>query len=795
MKYIPRPLQFTNQGHPPFISNPPSTNMAPNRMYQASIKLLYRGPNGFSSDFTLREQMRIRCEIRRVVNAQGKFHITAGRNAHSNPRLFIFELANKEQADNIFNDDEFQKLYKDLGFLEPNTTQSERAKAARRVYVRNLDSQLFAGFINDEQTLEECEEDIMSAIGEEIGGETPVEEVRVHKPWADHGIPQTMLVTFCSVSVAETWVNTNSKLDVEYDDGSVENIGFIYAKFKKMDTYVSLDCCRVCRVRNCTTSSRTCTGKYRCAKCLMENCKLKYKDCHGRMNCIHCGKHDHTSGSIKCPINREYVKRKRTELQNRNRDREEVDLIRDELPPAEARNQIYIRKHVQQIKKQVYKASYADTVARSTERLAEDTGLPTARNPTKEKFLCTSALRWAMTDAALHCKVKNYCQETFKTRFTRHFVEAGIKVPYIPTMEKEAIDALWPEILTNDAAPVVLPNNTTIPEDLVTEDHTSPGSPSPTTELVTLDNTGPDSPSPTPLEEFVTIDQTGPNSPPTNPSELESETEEDTFNLSLMSGLTVLLEESSTPPSPPIHTENRFDVLTDQNQVEVETENHEPPLSNEHTKTSKTKTTSHKQTKKRIQKRTATKTSTEHPRLRRTRSSSYTDLRDQSQPEQDENSSSLPTNAPTNRSVHSARADSTLKPIAESQDTRINDEDINEGDGPTQDDDFQTMFDANCKTNGLRIKRNFTTEKAVLYNRNSAQLHLVIKAIQQNEITMDYENGTISKLEMDRATRLSLFYDSCSYTLHWTVDSPKWNTRDHSLPRSHKYHGTCRGKQ
>ena len=249
-----------------------------------------------------------------------------------------------------------------------------------------------------------------------------------------------MVVTFTQEDHAVAWISTDSALGSE---GTI-----IPKSSKKVDLYVSYDNCRTCRLKNCNTNGRKCSGIFRCAKCLGPNCK-NYHSCKGQMKCIHCKViGSHTSGSSKCPVNREYAKKKRTQIEDAKKQNELDKEVKNTGGEALHKVLKEVKKGVEQANKTLATYTcYAEAV-KGVSSSPTTTIAPTS-NKVDENNLTSNHIRHILLTAAYVCKGSNYNQDAYKEAIVKQYELAQVTPPPVYIPSREVIDNMWPDKIGN----------------------------------------------------------------------------------------------------------------------------------------------------------------------------------------------------------------------------------------------------------------------------------------------------------------------------------------------------------
>ena len=225
-------------------------------------------------------------------------------------RHHVFTFHNTEALEEAITSREVKELIANLGFQAISTEQKNQGEDARTVFVKKLDDGFFHEYFY-EHTIDDCEDMLF---GELKRKNDAVENIQIHRePQTNNKtvLPTTMLVTFMTIAKALEWV----KEDTELHNGD------ILAKDKQMHKAIGYGICVVCRRRNCSKNGKQCSGPKLCANCLRPECQ--FEGCPNTSRCNNCNKKvGHTTGSSRCPKNRDYAFEKRKNEQLKKRDTE-----------------------------------------------------------------------------------------------------------------------------------------------------------------------------------------------------------------------------------------------------------------------------------------------------------------------------------------------------------------------------------------------------------------------------------------------------------------------------------------
>ena len=226
----------------------------------------------------------------------------------NDPSIVLLYFHNKDAGVKCMEDRKAQELFAKKRFSNPADNQANKNNMAnaRTVHVTRLHSNFFFQTLRNKKTFTQCSYDLLKDLQEKVGPQ--VESLHVlRNPMGEGHLPDRMNVTFKTVSDALNWVKVSTNL----------HLGVIPKNNKKMHHNTSYDICTICRTRNCRKNGTTCDGRRRCATCLSFD--HEFKDCTGSAKCNNCKAPGHSTGSTKCPLNREYLKKKLEAIDNQRR--------------------------------------------------------------------------------------------------------------------------------------------------------------------------------------------------------------------------------------------------------------------------------------------------------------------------------------------------------------------------------------------------------------------------------------------------------------------------------------------
>ena len=235
------------------------------------------------------------------------------------PRDIIIKFSHIDKKNELLNHEKLLEILVDCNCSLHTPTRSDVVdRSERSIFLWNLNP-VFFFFVTREDGYEvdETLEQVMNETIEDIKSSVTQREMEI----TDHhfiqhnsnDVPRTLKLTFASIAQAKKFCEEDTNT----------SRGRFPAKFKKFDQHVPIKQCKICRMTDHRAGDTKCDKTPRCPRCLDPS---HTQPLDNNMCIPKCWTHGrgHSSGSDRCPINRDLKRKLRRELDSKRR--EEIQL-------------------------------------------------------------------------------------------------------------------------------------------------------------------------------------------------------------------------------------------------------------------------------------------------------------------------------------------------------------------------------------------------------------------------------------------------------------------------------------